>query len=470
MPTIDPAGLLTLPREQTGPVLLEVREDQWFDRKSVKTSPDRLANLEVGFRNAEGGMIVVGLSGGRVEGVERHAQRVNALLQAAMDFTVPVVPHTVTYVPCVNDAGDADRLLVITIEPGEQVHTNHRDEAFLRVGDENRRLAFDQRRELLFDKGQASYESHLVADSSLDDVDAEHVAQYAAALHHPDPQRLLRARGLARGDQLTAAGMLLFAEFPQRVFPEALVRVLRYRGRFRGSGAGQQLLEDERCEGSIPNQLVRAREIVREVQPVRRALRPTGTFGPVPLIPENAWLEGIVNAAVHRSYSLAGDHIRVEVFDDRIEVHSPGRFPGLVRLSDPTQVVRFARNPRIARVAADLDFGQELGEGIRRMFEEMRAAGLNDPLYEQSSMSVRLVLSTEPADRAIDARLPDDFRVVVSALRDAGRLGTGEVASLLGISRPTAARRLATMREAGVIEWVGNSPQDPRAYWRLPAT
>ena len=405
-----------------------------------------------------------------MEGISRHPDRVTALRLAAMKFTSPVVPHDITCVPCVNSAGDEDELLMVTVEPGEVVHTNHRDEAFLRIGDTNQRLTFDQRRELLFDKGQANYEAQLVADSSFADLDGSLVAGYAQALHHPDAHRLLAARGLSRGEQLTVAGMLLFAEYPQRVLPEAFIRVLRYRGRFRGTGAGQQLLSDVRCEGPLPNQLRQAREAVAEVQPVRRALRPSGLFGDVPLIPEDTWLEGIVNAAVHRSYSMSGDHIRVDVFDDRIEVHSPGRFPGLVRLGDPTQVMRFARNPRIARVAADLDFGQELGEGIRRMFNQMREAGLHDPLYEQSSASVRLVLSTEQADRALDARLPDDFRVIVSALRDAGRLGTGEVAALLGVSRPTAAKRLEAMRQAGVVEWVGNASRDPRAYWRLPAT
>ncbi len=87
----------------------------------------------------------------------------------------------------------------------------------------------------------------------------------------------------------------------------------------------------------------------------------------------------MVNAVVHRSYSLSGDHIRVEIFDDRIEVQSPGRFPGIADAGDPLKVTRFARNPRIARVCADLRFGQELGEGIRRMFEEMRLAGSRRP-------------------------------------------------------------------------------------------
>lgn len=108
---------------------------------------------------------------------------------------------------------------------------------------------------------------------------------------------------------------------------------------------------------------------------------------------------------VHRSYSLAGDHIRVEIFDDRIEIWSPGRFLGLVDLGDPSDVTRFARNPRIARVCADLRFGQELGEGIRRMFEEMRTAGLSDPVYRQASSGVHLSLLGEPVDRALDARL-----------------------------------------------------------------
>ena len=470
MPTVDPAALLETPPAVVGPVLLKLREDQWFDRKSIRTAPDKMANLLVGLRNAEGGSIVIGLHDGTVEGVDEHPDRVNALLQAAMRFTNPAVPHDVAWVPCVNSRGNADRLLVFTVEPGDVVYTNHRDEAFLRIGDVNRRLTFDQRRELLFDKGQANYEAQPVLELSSADLDGPLVTRYAAALQHPDPSRLLAARRLAVDGRLTVAGALLFATEPQGVFPEAFIRVLRYRGRFRGAGAGQQLLSDVRCEGPIPTQLVAARAAVREVQPVRRALRPSGTFGDVPLIPEDAWLEGVVNAAIHRSYSMSGDHIRVDVFDDRIEVHSPGRFPGLVRLGDPTQAIRFARNPRIARVAADLDFGQELGEGIRRMFAQMREAGLNDPLYEQTSAGVRLVLSTELADRALDARLPHDFRVVVSALRDAGRLGTSEVAEVLGVSRPTAAKRLATMREAGVVEWVGNSAQDPRAYWRLPAS
>jgi ATP-dependent DNA helicase RecG len=98
----------------------------------------------------------------------------------------------------------------------------------------------------------------------------------------------------------------------------------------------------------------------------------------------------------------------------------------------------------------------------------MRAAGLVDPVYRQTSASVLLTLSAEPVDRALDARLPDEARTIAAALRGAGRLSTGEIAQELGISRPATIRCLKTLRDEGLVEWVGKSPRDPRAYWRLP--
>lgn len=458
--------------EDVGLGLLALIEDQWFERKSARIGARELANSLIGFGNADGGTVVVGLSAGRVEGTDRREQRRNEQLQAAIDFTEPPVRARSRLVECVRTDGTSDHLLLIEVESGDVVHANRKDEVFLRVGDENRKLTFAQRQELIYDKGQSTYEARALPGSSFGDVDESLLESYADAVEAPDSRRLLQARGLASDDgELTIAGALLFAREPQRSFPEAFLRVLRYQGRQRGTGARQQLLDDIRIEGPIPHQLMRAMEAIRSVQPTRRALTSAGRFGPVPLVPEDAWLEAVVNAAVHRSYSLAGDHIRVEVFDDRIEVTSPGRFPGLVALSDPLDAPRFARNPRIARVCADLDFGQELGEGIRRIFEEMRAAGLEDPTYRQTAGAVELTLSAEPVDRELEARLPEETRAIVGALRKSDRLSTGELAEVLGgLTRPTLLRRLRTLEQAGVVRWVGKSPKDPRAYWTLPPT
>jgi ATP-dependent DNA helicase RecG len=469
VPPRDVERALGEPAGSVADELLAVNEDQWFDRKSSRIKPRALADALVAFANADGGVIVIGLSDGRVEGTDAIGSARNELVQVAFDFCVPPVHAEHRLVACVNETANPDHLLVLDVRPTEgAVHANRRGEVFLRVGDENRRLTFAQRQELTFDRGPATYEARTLAGALRARFDEELLDRYVAAIGAADPERLLRARGLVTDDGTpNIAGWLLFGEHPQALLPEAHVRVLRYKGTERGTGASQRLITDVRCEGPIPRMLVEARGHVRELQPMRRALGGEGRFEDIALVPEDAWLEGLVNAVVHRSYSLAGDHVRVEIFDDRIEISSPGRFPGIVDLADPLTAPRFARNPRIARVCADLKFGQELGEGIRRIYAEMRHAGLIDPAYSQTAASVRLLLSAEPADRRLDAQLTPQARKVTAALREGGRLSTGEVAELLQRSRPAAIRVLKALEAAELIRWVGNSPQDPRAYWEI---
>ena len=402
MSTVAAEQALNRPVSERGEALLSIPEDQWFDRKSARMTARDLSDAILGFANAEGGLIVVGLWNGEVEGVSEAPQgRLSGWQQAAIDFIQPPVRCRTRRVECVSSAGVKDHLVMVEVEPSDHVHTNKKDEVYLRVGDENRRLTFAQCQELLYDKGQASFEATAARGATFSCLDQHLLASYAAAVNHPDARRLLAARGLLdRSDHPTAGVVLLFGSEPEQWFPEAHVRVLRYAGSERGTGSRQQLLDDVRIIGPIPKQLMEAREAIFERLPTRRALAASGRFERVSLVPQDAWLEGLVNAVIHRSYSMSGDHIRVEIFDDRVEIESPGRFPGIADTSDPLHVTRFARNPRIARVCADLNFGQELGEGIRRIYEEMRIAGLADPTYVQTSGSVRLTLTSTAVERS----------------------------------------------------------------------
>ncbi len=184
------------------------------------------------------------------------------------------------------------------------------------------------------------------------------------------------------------------------------------------------------------------------------------------MVPRQAWLEGLVNAVIHRSYSMQGDHTRVELFPNRIEISSPGRFPSFADPSDPMSVMRYARNPRIARACAELGYAFELGEGIKRMFGWMRERGLSDPVYAQTSGHVVLTLFADPAHGVTG--LSKGAAAVLDLMRQAGTpLKTGEIADLSGHSRPTVIRHLGALRAAGLIVWRGESPRDPNATWSL---
>ncbi|HMS74348.1 ATP-binding protein [Gordonia sp. (in: high G+C Gram-positive bacteria)] len=457
--------VLALTAAEAALQLATLDEGQWYERKSGRTAARDVAVPLIAMANAEGGYVAVGIHDGAIDGVA--PSRVNELLQTAHDFTTPVVRCKVAELRTAAD----QIVLVFQIDPGEHVHENTKGEVYLRVGDESRRLGYAQRRELEYDRGSAPFDGTSV-DATRHDLSAAQVSAYQDAIGAATPEGMLAARDLlTRNGHLTVAGWLLFAERPQSLFPSAVVRVLRYADNERGTGARMTLLSggDIRCEGSIPEQIIHAAALIEEWVPNTQPLARSGRFESRPIIPRDVWLEGLVNAVLHRSYSMAGDHVRFEIFPNRIEISNPGRFPGLADPAKPLTISRYARNPRIVRVCSDLGIARELGEGIVRIFSEMRSLGLTDPIYTQTSGSVRLVLSSADA-------LPDDVRSgltksarrVLDVLRLEGRpLGTGQVAELADLARPTASRHLQALRDLGLVVWDGQGPKDPRASWRL---
>jgi ATP-dependent DNA helicase RecG len=466
---MDPVrAALRLAPGEVGRALLSLREDQWFDRKSARTAPADLAPIISGLANAEGGIVVLGLHGDIVEGVAAAGDE-NGWRQANLEFVEPPASVSVSMIACLTSSGRADQLMVLEVAASERLHRTHRDEVYLRVGDETRRLDFEQRTELAFDRGSSSFESNLTTLDTVDDLDIELVARWVPVGDRSEALRVLTARGLVRGSRLTVGGALLFSRAVAAELPEAHLRVIRYRGTERTSGSRQNVTFDQRFEGPLSNQIDDAADAITALAPVRQALGVDGRFDEIPAIPRDAWFEGIVNAVTHRSYSLGGDHTRIEILDDRIEVRSPGRFPGVVDLGDPTAVSRYARNPRVARVLADLRYGQERGEGIVRIFEEMDRAGLARPIYRQHERHVVLTLSARPRDEPRSSRLAHITDAVVRHLEQHRSASTGDLIVAVGLSRPTLLRHLAELREAGVIRWAGRSPQDPRATWQLGA-
>ena len=445
--------------------LVSIAEDQWFERKSFRIKPKDLAKTIVGMANAEGGIIAVGITDRKFDGRPSSRQE-NDLRQTTLDHTDPTVRVRIEVLDIDRDA----QVYLFNVLPSERVHYLKSGECFLRVGDESRHLKADDILELRYTKGEQQYDTTVPPKANMQDLDMELVAEYANVIGSSTPLDALKARNLIdkEGNPRTAA-VLLFGTNPQEYFPNAHIRILRFGEDQRLPGQMQQLLDDHRFDGPLPLQIQKAQEVIGGMLPTVRRLTGTGRFEDENLIPHEVWLEGLVNAVVHRSYSMAGDHIRFEIFPNRIDISSPGRFPGLVDPTRPESIARFARNPLIARVTAELRIGQELGEGIRRMFASMRRVGFADPVYTQTSGSVILTLkAVQRLDNDLLRNLPRHAKDVLSVLETAGRpMSTGEVAEILGLSSPPARRALQAMRDAGIVQWRGNGPRDPRATWSI---
>jgi len=451
--------------------LLDLPEGQWFDRKSSRTDARGLARHLIGLANADGGVLVVGLHDGNVQDIGLlDSRRLGELQRSPIEHCQPPVRCEDYFLDIIDPAtGSPAQLLVFDVPASADYHENTAGRTFRRVGDSTMELDSNLAQELRFDKGAQHFETTTVPRARIDDLDHDLLGNYARRVEHDAPLRLLGDRTGTRGQQLTVAAVLLFAKRPERLVPSASVRIVRHQGRQRQYGDAQRITADERIDAPIPRLIQQAQSAIARLQPTRKALGDL-EFEEVPLVPQDVWLEGLVNAVVHRSYSLQGDQVHVDIFDDRIEITSPGTFPHSVDLADIENMPRFARNPRLIRVCSDLKLCQELGEGIRRMFRDMRDAGLADPLYRQTSLTVTLTLNAEPAHRAIDKQYRTEVATILSELRARDRLSTGELHEAVGsISKPVVRRLLNVLEGASLIEWHGNSPQDPRAYWTLPS-
>lgn len=470
MAPISLDALLADPRQ-----LLALPEDQWFDRKGSRVAAKDVAKAMTAFANAEGGILAIGAStSDGLGGLAANPERANDIRQAALNHTDPPVRHRVYVTRCVNNQGDDDEVLILEIEPSERAHALTDGSVWLRVGDETRRLDFDQAQQLRYDKGMSQFDGELASSATFEDLNERTLEAYRDRLRSSlEPQELLGARGLyqSRGIKTGAtwAGVLLFGVVPQQFYPNAYVRLLRYEGVRTETGARMNVVHDQYLEGTIPEVIEQTRIAIPPLLRTRTRLARSGRFEPVMEYPEGAWFEAVINALTHRSYTLQGDHIRIALFDDRMEVESPGRLPGLVR-PDNIRTTRYSRNPRIARVLVELGYVRELGEGVDRMFDEMAALGLPAPEFRQEAATVRVTLYNELSERfrlfVMDS-LPDQLRHVIDAFKDRDRLTTSETSRLFGVSRQTATRYLAQLRELGLIDRIASSPSDPTAYWRI---
>ena len=464
-----------------------MRESQYFDRKSARKDDKEIAKHISAFANAAGGKLAIGIEDdGEVTGFKRHGARdIENFERAPIALCSPSPIVRKERIPVVNSSGENDVVLVLDVEAssGHVVSRASDGEVFLRQNDKSVGQTRDQVFALEYDKGQRIFEDELVPDSSIDDVDHEVLNRYKKLLNTEAPdEQVLRSRRFMRDGRLTIAGALLFAQDPSAMMPQARVRVLRYDGAKMETGERLNITKERTFCGPLPKVIEGAYSLISSMLREFQFLGPDGKFQTVPEYPEFAWFEGLVNAVTHRDYAFRGDYVRVSMFDDRLEIVSPGALPNIVTL-DNMRETRYSRNPRIARTLVEFGWVRELNEGVQRIYNEMQRMLLNAPIYsEPDDAKVKLTLENNIVARsarsceALEDRLSQGLLAALTEYEFAAvrlafandKVTASDLAGSIGRSKRTATRVLKGLSDSGgALEWHGSGPNDPKQFYAL---
>ena len=297
-------------------------------------------------------------------------------------------------VECVNYEGKPDHVLLMHIEASPLLHANQADEAFLRVGDKSKKLEFNDRITLMYAKGVRYYEDEPVADATIDDLDLDFVRSYCKRIGYTkSPEEYVRENKkfvtVKDGkDQVSVAAILLFGKNPQLFFSRAFIRFIRYDGTEAKVGKDMNVVKDVIFEGRILDQVEKAVDFIKIQMKEKTYLGHDGIFVSEEEYSEFVRTEIVVNAATHRDYGIKGTDIQIKMFDDRLEVDSPGTFAGMVK-KENIRYTHFSRNPKIAAFLKDYGYVKEYGEGVDRMCKELEAIGLPDPVFNNSTFILK---------------------------------------------------------------------------------
>ena len=480
-------------------------EGQTFDCKSILIEPKALANTIVAMANADGGMIAVGISDKtrRIEGIDQDKAHLNEILRTPFDFCVPTISVMTEFMPCQDSEGNDNHILIIHVPASPRLHANQADEVFWRVGDKSRKLTFEERLQLMYDKGERYYEDSPAYDATIEDIDMDAVKAYMKRIGYgKSPMEYLQEnKGFLtyKGDvpQVSTACILLFGKRPQNFFPRARVRFIKYYGTEEKVGREMNVIKDVTFEGRILDQIQKTIDYLETQVKEHSYLGEEGLFKTDREYPKFVIQEMTVNSVCHRDYSIKGTEIQIKMFDDRLVFETPGKLPGIVR-TDNIRHTHFSRNPKIAEYLKAYDYVKEFGEGVDRMCRELSAIGTKEPQYHlvafimKASVWANVLEGQEkarerqediPSDEAegdITQKLPRNYpettqkqdvditpvqKGIIDFLLLHPYAGRKEISSHLGsLSEDGVKYNLKVLQQKGVIKRIGPAKG---GYWKV---
>lgn len=361
--------------------ILSRGEDSKTQFKTRFTHVDSLASEICAMANTDGGIIVVGVSDqGEIVGVDNLTRLNQWISNAASQKIYPPV-SVITENININEK----LVVIIRIPRGtNKPYAANKTEFWIKIGADKRRATREELRRLM----QASHSMYAdelpVLNTRLADLNISYFKDFYEKEYGLKPEedplqleQVLENLKLITDGNLTLAGLLLFGHRPERIRPQFIVKAVAFVG---NDVSVSEYLDSENVEGVLyeqyRNTMAFLKRNLRKVQRGRNFNLP-GRME----IPAIALEEAVVNALVHRDYFI-NSSIRIFIFDDRVEINSPGKLPNAVSVEVIKRGIQVVRNPILLSFAGRLGIPYRgIGSGIRRIIAECKKEGIPGPEF-----------------------------------------------------------------------------------------
>ncbi len=324
---------------------------------------------------------IIGIPAERIETVERY------LYEICNDSITPPVFFRSFRMELPDSTGALQIVLKVEVPRSLFVHESPGG-YFHRQGSSTRKMSPEYLARMFQQRSQARlirFEEQPVPQSSINDLCKELWEKYTTRSNEPVEVILLKRSLLSKEESGTVvasvAGILFCSEYPEHFLPNAFIEAVRYRGTRQDSN---YQIDAQRIRGPLDQQIKESMAFLRRNQVVGAVKKPHRVEKPQ--FSEQAVFEAVVNAVAHRDYSISGSKIRLFMFDDRLEIYSPGALPNTVTI-DSMHLRQATRNELITSLLAETPVATAIGDVGRGFYMEKRGDGVPIILDESERLS-----------------------------------------------------------------------------------
>lgn len=433
------------------------KESSSVEWKREMPQNDQILKTVIGFCNHNGGKIVVGVNNtGDIVGIgEKELQKaLESLEKAIYEASHPtIIPRIYT------QRFEEKSLLIIEVSSGMSKPYFRKSEGldkgtYLRMGRSTVRATPDMIEELRWQSHGIDFETLPNYKATQEDLDKKKIQYFLdhrknLGTAEADKSTLIAYHLLTTEHAKvypTQVALLLFGKKPQYFLSEAMIICSHFEGT-----SGRKALATVDCEGGLFEQFKQAYAFI--LSRLSKAFEIRGPRRTQKLeIPEVAVREALLNAIIHRNYHIKAP-IKIAIYEDRIEIHSPGGFPGPLLSSNLKAGITYLRNPTLCKIFRESGYVEKLGTGLIAIFESYEQEGLADPQIIEGENFVKSILP-----RVLKLAFPDSEEQELSKLFSlSSEISIEDVQRILGVSRQTASRKMNRYIKQGLVKRLGKT-------------